>query len=73
MREVRLSQLATVFEDLDYPLTREAVREQSHDVTLLLVEGTVDLDAVLQACDTPVFESIDELLGEVMRRLPEQI
>ena len=70
MKEVKLSHVMTVIEDLSYPITREAVEEECADVNLLLADGVIEFADVVAASNEPVFESEDDLISEVMGLLP---
>lgn len=70
MTDVKLSHLVPLLDDLEYPLTREAVLEECEDVTLLLADGEVDLDDVVAESSDTVFDSADDLVSEVMSLLP---
>lgn len=70
MPEVKLSHLITALEGLDYPITREAVTEERADLTVLLADGEVELADVLADSDETVFESMDDLVSEVMGHMP---
>ena len=71
-REVKLSQLYTALDDLDYPVSRETAAIASDDVTLLLADGTIELDAVISDCATREFADRDDLLIEIMSYLPRR-
>ena len=70
MPDVKLSHLVTVVEDLDYPITREAVEEECGDVTLLLADGKVELADVVADSSETVFDSMRDLVSEIMSHMP---
>lgn len=69
-REVKLNRLDRYLDGLDYPLDREDAAEAGADVTLVLADGTVAFPEVVSASSADRFESMDDLLTEIMGLLP---
>lgn len=69
-REVKLSRLEAVLDDLDYPCSRETAAEECGDVTLLLADGTENLGELVAGSSDETFDSADDLATEVMNLLP---
>lgn len=71
-REVRLSRVVPLLSDLDFPMSRDAVVEHYDDVTLLLADGEVNLADLLAESGDEAFDSVDDLVLEVMNLLPQR-
>lgn len=71
-REVKLSRLVPVLSDLDYPMSHDAVVEQCGDLTLLLADGTVNFGDLIADSSSETFDSMDDLVLEVMNLLPRR-
>lgn len=71
-REVKLNQLETVLESLDYPVTRDDAAASCDDVTLRLADGEVNLGLTIDDSGADVFDSLDDLATEVRSLLPRR-
>ena len=69
-RDVKLSELDAVLDELDYPATVDDVRRECGDVTLVLADGTENLGELIAGSSADRFDSPDELGNEVMSLLP---
>jgi hypothetical protein len=69
-RRVKLNQLTSEVSSYDYPLASETLADDSEDVTLVLAEGEVNLAETIRETDATEFTSPDDVLSEVMNRLP---
>lgn len=67
---VKLSNLESVLEDLDYPIAKDRVADQFDDVTLILAEGDVNLGDLVRDSSDDRFESTDDLSSEIFQLLP---
>ena len=72
MREVKLSRLETLLEDLDYPVSREEAAVECHDVSLVLADGQASVPDLLDRSNAGSFASMDELSNELMTLLPRR-
>jgi len=72
MDRVKLNALQDNLDELDYPLSREAAREQCEDVVLVLADGEEPLPAVLDSSSETSFGSAEELTAEVFSLLPRR-
>ncbi|WP_332898800.1 DUF5789 family protein [Haladaptatus sp. CMSO5] len=70
-RHVKLNDLASVLDELSFPLERTAGVEQCGDVTLQLADGRENLGALLERSNEDRFESPDDLLNEILSLLPQ--
>lgn len=71
-REVKLSRLVLLLSDLDYPVSRDAVAERYNDMTLLLADGEVNLGELIADASDETFNSIDDVVLDVMNLLPRR-
>ena len=69
-RDVKLNELESVLNELDYPASRESVAEECDDVTLVLADGEENLGDLVAGSGDETFESMDDLETEVMNLLP---
>lgn len=69
-REIKLNHLDEVIGEFEYPCPREAVVEETRDVTLVLADGSENMGELLAGSSADRFESADELSTEVMNLLP---
>ncbi|WP_340101910.1 hypothetical protein [Salinibaculum salinum] len=72
VRELKLEQLYTFLEEVEYPHSVQTAAEAFDDVTLLLADGTVNLGEVVADSSSDEFESADDLALEVMSLLPRR-
>ena len=70
--EVKLEQLYSFLDGIDYPCSTVEAAEQVDDVTLVLADGTVEFEAILDQSTSETFASADELGNEVMSLLPRE-
>lgn len=67
---VKLNQLRTVTDDLDYPLSKAEAHEALTAVTLQYADGREPLSDVLDRSHEDRFETADDLESEVYNHLP---
>jgi hypothetical protein len=60
-REVSLSHVESVLDELSYPDTREKAASEFEDVTLLLADGERNLGKLISEVSAEEFDSNDEL------------
>ena len=70
--EVKLSRIAPVFEEVEYPISREAVVDQFGGMDVLLADGTVNFGNLMGDTDEDSFADADSLVLEVMGLLPRR-
>lgn len=71
-REVRLSHVETVLDELAYPVTRQDAADEFEDVTLLLADGEVNLGELVEEGGSASFESAGDLEDEIYGNLPRE-
>ncbi len=69
-RNVHLNDIEPVLEELDYPVSRDAVADQCDDVTLVLADGEENLGDLVAGSGADEFSSTDDLQSEVFNLLP---
>ena len=69
-REVHLNELTAVLEEVDYPISAEAIRTQFDDVTLLYADGSEQLSAVVDRIDEGEFESAEGVQSSIFNTIP---
>ncbi|WP_254528833.1 DUF5789 family protein [Natrinema gelatinilyticum] len=72
MREITLSHINHVLDDLEYPVTNERAAADLEDVTLLLADGQRNLSALIEQSESDRFESTDDLVTELHNVLPRE-
>lgn len=70
-RDVKLSQLEGVLDELDYPMSTAEAERACSDVRLVLADGTENMGDLLGESNADAFDSPDELTSEVMNLLPQ--
>ena len=70
-RDVKLSRLETVLEELDYPISVADAERECADVRLVLADGTENMGELIAESHADAFDSPDELGSEVMNLLPQ--
>jgi hypothetical protein len=71
-REVKLSRVESVLDELAYPTDRENAASEFEDVTLLLADGERNLGGLISEVPADEFESRDELRAEINNALPRE-
>jgi hypothetical protein len=71
-RTVKLNRLAGVIESFDYPISRDAVREQTEDVTLEYADGEEPMASVVARSNQDTFETAADLEAEIYNQLPTE-
>ncbi|MFC4246700.1 hypothetical protein ACFOZ7_06775 [Natribaculum luteum] len=71
-RDVKLSRVDSVLEELEYPISREAAADELGDVTLLLADGEANLGGTIARSEGDSFESRDDLEDELYNVLPRR-
>lgn len=72
VRDVELSDVSTVLEDLDYPLQRTEAAEEFSDVRLVLADGEADLGKLILKTASETFESGDDIKTALHNVLPRE-
>jgi hypothetical protein len=71
-RELKLNQLEPALEELDYPVTTEAVVREHGDVRLVLADGETTLGRVVGDANVDEFVDAADLASEVFSLLPRR-
>lgn len=71
-REIKLSEMQSLFGTVDFPVSRESVVDQFHDVRVALADGEVNLGTVISRAQEPEFESKRALTETVYSWLPRR-
>lgn len=69
-REIKLSRVGSVLEELSYPISNEDAANELYGTTVLLADGEADLGAITANLPSDSFESADELETELFSSLP---
>ncbi|MFC4544153.1 hypothetical protein ACFO5R_19690 [Halosolutus amylolyticus] len=71
-REVKLSEIESTLETLEYPISREGASNELADVTLLLADGERNLGNLVAKSTSDRFESAADLGSELNNVLPRE-
>ena len=71
-REVKLSQIDDVLDELSYPVPRDDAAVEFEDVTVLLADGEVNLGELVSETGSDTFSSRDDLKTEIHNTLPRE-
>jgi hypothetical protein len=72
VREVKLSHIDEVLDELSYPVTRDDAAVELEDVTLLLADGEANLGELISETDSDTFTSTEDLQSELHNTLPRE-
>jgi hypothetical protein len=67
---VKLSRVETLFEELDYPVTRDDAAAEYVDVTVTFADGEANLGELVSEVGSDAFHGPDELFAELQNVLP---
>jgi len=67
---VKLSRVETLFEDLDYPVTRDDAAAEYVDVTVTFADGEANLGELVSEVGSDAFHGPDELFAELQNVVP---
>jgi hypothetical protein len=67
---VKLSRVETLFEELDYPVTRDDAAAEYVDVTVTFADGEANLGELVSEVGSDAFHGPDELYAELQNVLP---
>jgi len=67
---VKLSRVETLFEDLDYPVTRDDAAAEYVDVTITFADGEANLGELVSEVGSDAFHGPDELFAELQNVVP---
>lgn len=70
--EVKLNQLRTVIDPLDYPIATGDVLDAVGDVRLRYADGEERLGDVVERAETDVYETVEDLEADVYNNLPTE-
>ena len=71
-REIKLSHLSSVLEELAYPIERQRAAEELMDVTLLLADGEAVLGELITELSSQTFDAASEIEIELHNVLPRE-
>jgi hypothetical protein len=71
-REVKLSRVDEVLDELTYPIPRDDAAVELEDVTLLLADGEANLGELVSETGSDSFSSTEDLRGEINNTLPRE-
>ena len=71
-REIKLSHVTDLLEELDYPIERAAAAETVSDVTVLLADGERNLGRLISETDSDTFDAAEEIVSELHNTLPRE-
>jgi len=67
---VKLSRVESLFEQLDYPVTRDDAAAEFADVTVTFADGEANLGELVSEVGSDAFHGPDELFAELQNVLP---
>jgi len=67
---VKLSRVESLFEQLDYPVTRDDAAAEFADVTVTFADGEANLGELVSEVGSDAFHGPDELFAELQHVLP---
>jgi hypothetical protein len=67
---VKLSRVESLFEGLDYPVTRDDAAAEYVDVTVTFADGEANLGELVSEVGSDAFHGPDELFAELQNVLP---
>ncbi len=67
---VKLSRTESLFEDLDYPVTRDDAAAEYAGVTVIFADGEANLGELVSEVGSDAFHGPDELFAELQNVLP---
>lgn len=67
---VKLSRVESLFERLDYPVTRDDAAAEFVDVTVTFADGEANLGELVSEVGSDAFHGPDELFAELQNVLP---
>jgi hypothetical protein len=67
---VKLSRVESLFERLDYPVTRDDAAAEYVDVTVTFADGEANLGELVSEVGSDAFHGPDELFAELQNVLP---
>ena len=70
MSEVKLSRVESLFEELDYPVSRAEAAGEYGDTTVLFADGEGNLGRYISECPSSQFHSPEELYTDLQSALP---
>lgn len=71
-REVKLSHVEEVLEELDYPVVRSDAASELSDVTLLMADGEANLGELISETASDTYDSNEALQSELNNTLPRE-
>ncbi|MGQ4556060.1 DUF5789 family protein [Halobellus sp. GM3] len=71
-REIKLRDVATVLEELEYPIDRSDASAAVEHVTLTLADGQVNLGETIEKSTSETFRSAGDLESELHNTLPRE-
>lgn len=71
-REVKLSHIDEVLDEIEYPVAQAAATNEFSDVTVLLADGEVNLGKLVSEIGSDRFDSADDLETELHNVLPRE-
>lgn len=71
-REVKMSHIEDVLEELDYPVDRGTAASVYEDTTLLLADGEINLGSAIAETGSERFETRSDLEADLHNVLPRE-
>lgn len=71
-RNVKLSRIDEVLEELSYPIPRDDAAVELEDVTVLLADGEVNLGELVSETGSDMYTSPEDLKSELHTTLPRE-
>ena len=70
MSEVKLSRVESLFEELDYPVSRAEAADAYDDTTVAFADGEGNLGRYISECPSEQFHSAEDLYTDLQTALP---
>ncbi|MFC7068930.1 hypothetical protein [Halobaculum lipolyticum] len=70
MSEVKLSRVETLFEELEYPVSRAEAADAFDETTVLFADGDGNLGRYIAECPSEQFRSAEDLYTDLQQALP---
>ncbi|RQG98053.1 DUF5789 family protein [Natrarchaeobius chitinivorans] len=70
--EIKLNEVESAFDRLEYPVGNEEAAAEFSDTTLLLADGERNLGSLVERSDVDRFESAEDLESELHNVLPRE-
>ncbi|WP_410767305.1 hypothetical protein [Haloferax sp. DFSO60] len=71
-RKIKFSDVSTLLDEIEYPISRTTASEELSDVRLILADGETNLGKLVSETSRDSFESADDIKSELHNVLPRE-